>query len=133
MPNNTDIAMVLNNLAYLLAENNERLPEALGYAKKGLSLKPNNPVLLDTYAYVLLRNGNVSEAAESLAAALQQFERDRIPVPAEVYEHKGMIKEKQGAKVEALAAYRQALKAGENTLSQKAKQRIEEAVSRVSL
>jgi tetratricopeptide (TPR) repeat protein len=133
MPNNTDVATVLNNLAYLLAENNERLSEALDYVKKGLSMRPNNPVLLDTYAYVLFRNGKVSEAAESLAAALQHFEQDGIPVPADVYEHKGMIKEKQGAKAEALAAYREALKAGENTLSQKAKRRIEEAVSRVSL
>ncbi|UCC97216.1 MAG: tetratricopeptide repeat protein [Phycisphaerales bacterium] len=133
MPNNTDVATVLNNLAYLLAENNERLPEALDYVKRGLSMKPNNPVLLDTYAYVLLRNGRVSEAAESLAAALQHFEQDRTPVPADVYEHKGMIKEEQGAKAEALAAYRQALKAGENTLSERAKRRIEEAVSRVSL
>jgi tetratricopeptide (TPR) repeat protein len=133
MPNNTDVATVLNNLAYVLAENNERLAEALDYVKKGLSAKPNNPVLLDTYAYVLLKNGQVSEAAESLTAAMQYFEQDGIAVPAEVFEHKGMIKEKQGAKAEALAAYRQALKAGQNQLSEKAKRRIEEAVQRVSL
>ena len=133
MPNNTEVATVLNNLAYVLAENNERLAEALEYAKRGLSAKPNNPVLLDTYAYVLLKNGQVSEAAESLTAAMQYFEQDGIAVPAEVFEHKGMIKEKQGAKAEAIAAYRQALKAGQNQLSEKAKRRIEEAVRRVSL
>lgn len=132
MPNNTEVATVLNNLAYVLAENNERLAEALEYAKRGLSAKPNNPVLLDTYAYVLLKNGQVSEAAESLTAAMQYFEQDGVAVPAEVFEHKGMIKEKQGAKVEALAAYRQALKAGQNQLSEKARRRIEEAVQRVS-
>jgi tetratricopeptide (TPR) repeat protein len=133
MPNNTSVTAVLNNLAYVLAENSERLPEALEYAKKALNAKPDSPVLLDTYAYVLLKNGKVSEAAESLAAALQQFEQDGIQVPAEVYEHKGMIKEKQGAKAEALAAYKQALIVGRDKLSQKVKQRIEEAVSRVSL
>ncbi len=132
MPNNTDVTMVLNNLAYVLAENNERLPEALEYAKRGLSAKPNNPVLLDTYAYVLLKNSQLSGAAESLAAAMQYFEQDGIAVPAEVLEHKGMIKEKQGAKAEALAAYRQALKAGQGKLSEKAKRRIEEAILRVS-
>lgn len=132
MPNNTAVTMVLNNLAYVLADSNERLTEALEYAKRALNAKPNSPVLLDTYAYVLLKNGKVSEAAESLSAALQQFEQDRIPVPAEVYEHKGMIKEKQGTKAEALAAYKQALIVGQDQLSEKAKQRIEEAVSRVS-
>ena len=132
MPNNTDVTTVLNNLAYVLAENNERLTEALEYARKGLSAKPNNPVLLDTYAYVLLKNGRLSEAAESLAAAMQYFEQDGVAVPAEVLEHKGMIKEKQGAKAEALAAYRQALKAGEGRLSEKTKRRIEEAILRVS-
>jgi tetratricopeptide (TPR) repeat protein len=133
MPNNTDVTAVLNNLAYVLAENNERLPDALKYAQKALKARPDSPVLLDTYAYVLLKSGKVSEAAESLAAALQQFEQDRIPVPAEVYEHNGMIKEKQGARAEALAAYKQALIVGRNKLSQKMKQRIEAAVSRVSL
>jgi len=132
MPNNTNIISVLNNLAYLLAENNERLSEALQYAKRALDAKPNNPGLLDTYAYVLLKNDKVTQAAEFLAAALQQYEQDKTPIPAEVYEHKGMIKEKLGAKGEALIAYKQALEAGENRLSQKAKQRIEKAIERIS-
>jgi tetratricopeptide (TPR) repeat protein len=34
MPNNTNVTGVLNNLAYLLAENNEKLPEALGRWKQ---------------------------------------------------------------------------------------------------
>jgi len=132
MPKSTGVDTVLNNLAYLLAEHGERLPEALKYAKRALDAKPNSPVILDTYAYVLLKNGNASEAEKSLTAALQQFEQDRIPVPAEVYEHKGMIKEQLGAKREALAAYEEALNVGERGLSEKARQRIERAVARVS-
>ncbi|MGB2864557.1 MAG: tetratricopeptide repeat protein [Sedimentisphaerales bacterium] len=132
MPSNTGVTTILNNLAYLLAENNERLPEALGYAKRALDAKPNNPVVLDTYAYVLLKNGKKEQAAEFLAAALQHYEQDKILVPAEVYEHKGMIKEELGAKNEALAAYKQALQAGGEKLSQKARQRIESAIGRVS-
>lgn len=132
MPSNTGVTTVLNNLAYLLAENNERLPDALGYAKRALEAKPNNPVVLDTYAYVLLKNGKKEQAAEFLAAALQHYEQDKIPVPAEVYEHNGMIKEELGAKSEALDAYKQALEAGGKKLSQKARQRIESAIGRVS-
>jgi predicted Zn-dependent protease len=132
MPSNTEVTTVLNNLAYLLAENNERLPDALGYAKRALDAKPNNPVVLDTYAYVLLKNGKKEQAAEFLTAALQYYEQDKILVPAEVYEHKGMIKEELEAKSEALAAYKQALEAGRDRLSQKAMQRIENAIKRVS-
>ena len=132
MPSNTGVTTILNNLAYLLAENNERLPDALGYAKRALDAKPNSPIVLDTYAYVLLKNGKKEQAAEFLAAALQQYEQDKVLVPAEVYEHKGMIKEELGAKSEALAAYKEALAAGADRLSQKARQRIENAIGRVS-
>ena len=132
MPSNTGVTTILNNLAYLLAENNERLPDALGYAKRALDAKPNNPVVLDTYAYVLLKNGKKEQAAEFLAAALQHYEQDKILIPAEVYEHKGMIKEELGAKSEALVAYRKALEVGADRLSQKALQRIESAIGRVS-
>jgi tetratricopeptide (TPR) repeat protein len=132
MPSNTGVTTVLNNLAYLLAENNERLPDALKYAKKALDTKPDSPIVLDTYAYVLLKSGKKQQAAESLAAALQYFEQDKIDVPAEVYEHQGMIKEELGAKSEALSAYKQALEVGGEKLSQKARQRIEAAIGRVS-
>jgi len=132
MPNNTGVATILNNLAYVLAENDERLSDALGYAERALDARPNDPGVLDTYAYVLLKNGKVSEAAESLAAALQQYQQDRIAVPAEIYEHKGMIKEKLAANAEALAAYNKALDVGAETLSPEARRRIEKAVERVS-
>jgi tetratricopeptide (TPR) repeat protein len=132
MPNNTGVAMVLNNLAYVLAENDERLSDALGYAKRALDAKPNDPGMLDTYAYVLLKNGKASQAAEFLAAALQQYQQDKITVPAEIYEHKGMIEEKLGAKAEALAAYKRALEVGAETLSPTARRQIEMAIERVS-
>jgi len=128
-PNNTT---VLNNLAYLLAENNQKLPQALEYAEQAHNLMPNNAGILDTYAYVLYKNGRYSEAAESLQAALQQYEQQSISAPAGVYEHLGMIKEKLGARDEALAAYKQALKVGANTLSQTAKEQIGSAIERLS-
>ena len=132
MPNSTGVAMILNNLAYLLAENDERLSDALAYAKRAFDAKPTEPGVLDTYAYVLLKNGKASRAGEFLAAALQQYQQDNITVPAEIYEHKGMIKEKLGAKAEALAAYKRALEVGVDKLSPTARQQIENAIDRVS-
>jgi tetratricopeptide (TPR) repeat protein len=129
MPNNT---IILNDLAYFLAENNERLTEALQYAKRALDEQPNNPGYLDTYAYVLHKQGKNSQAIEIVAAALQQYQPNNILVPAVVYEHKGLIKEALGIKSEALAAYRQALEAEEDELSQKTRQRVNMAIERLS-
>ena len=129
MPNNTS---VLNNLAYMLAENNQRPNDAVKYAKRAYQTMPNNPGLMDTYAYALYRSDRLEEAAELEQSALQQFEQDKTTVPTDVYEHLGMIKEKLGLANEALAAYKQALEAGRNTLPETAKQRIEAAIERVS-
>jgi len=130
VPDNTG---VLNNLAYMLAENDERLDEALKYAEKALRTQPNEPGLLDTYAFVLFKNGRFREAAEYLQAALQQYESRRASVPAEVYEHLGMIKEGLGAGAEALAAYKIALEIGAGKLSRTVIERIKSAVERLSL
>ena len=129
MPNNSSI---LNNLAYILAENNEKLTEALRYAKQALEISPDNPGILDTYAYVLYKNEKYPEAAEYLQAALQQHEHYRIPPSAGIYEHLGMIKEKLGARAEALAAYEQALKTAAGRLPENQMQQIKTAIERVS-
>jgi Tfp pilus assembly protein PilF len=128
-PNNIS---VLNNLAFMLAENNQKLPEALEYAERAHNLKPNEGSISDTYAYVLYKNGKYPEAAEALQAALQQYEQQSISAPADAYEHLGMIKEKLGAKDEAIAAYKQALKIGADNLPQTVKERINSAIERLS-
>jgi tetratricopeptide (TPR) repeat protein len=129
MPNNTS---VLNNLAYMLANIDDRLTEALQYAERSLQARPNNPDLLDTYAYVLHKNDRSLEAAESLQSALQQYESQQVPIPAEVYEHIGMVNEKLGEKDKALAAYNQALKIGADNLSKTTELRITSAIERLS-
>ena len=130
MPNSMG---VMNNLAYLLAESNDRLNEALEYAQRAYKARPNNPGFLDTYSYVLYKNGRLSDAEEFLQAALQQYEAWNTDVPAEVYEHLGMIKEEAGERARALDAYKQALEilsAGE-LASDVAKERISAAIERL--
>ena len=129
MPNNTS---VLNNLAYMLANIDDRLTEALKYAERSLQARPNNPNLLDTYAYVLHKNDRNLEAAESLQSALQQYESLKVRIPAEVYEHIGMVNEELGAKDKALAAYKQALQIGADNLPKTTEQRITSAIERLS-
>lgn len=129
MPNNMGI---LNNLAYMLAEEDVRLAEALEYARRAYETRPNEPGFLDTYSYVLYKNGRFAEAAEFLQSALQQYELNKVSAPAEVYEHLGMIKEELGSGTEALSAYKQALEVGADELSEAAKKRILSAVERLS-
>ncbi len=128
MPDN---AGVLNNLAYLLAENDERLTDALEYARQAYETMPNDPGFLDTYAYVLYKNGRYSEAAEFLQAALQQYEQNRISISPEVFEHLGMINEELGLVAEAIAAYERALETGADKLAPTAVERIKSAVERL--
>jgi tetratricopeptide (TPR) repeat protein len=134
---------VLNNLAYLLAQNDERLAEALEYAQTVVEQDPDEANYLDTYGYVLYKNGKHAEAARSLAAAVQKYEGDpnrdpsrpgtpvRGTVPTDVYEHLGMVHEALGDRGQALDAYRRAWEAGGTALSEAAKQRIDAALKRL--
>ncbi|MHC4114346.1 MAG: tetratricopeptide repeat protein [Planctomycetota bacterium] len=129
MPNNTSI---LNNLAYLLSENNQKLEDALQYAERVYEIEPDNPNYLDTYAYALYKNGKYEQAAEFSQAALQQFEQNKMAVPWDTFYHLGMAKEKLGARLEALDAYKQALKTGADNVSEAFKQYLTSAIERLS-
>jgi tetratricopeptide (TPR) repeat protein len=128
MPNNT---VVLNNLAYMLAKNDEKLTRALEYAKKAYQARPNNPGFLDTYAYVLYKNKEYDDADQFAQAALQQFMQNDVSVPADTYEHLALIKEELEDKEKALDYYKQAMKAGADTLSEPAKDAIRQAIMRL--
>lgn len=84
---------VLNNLAYMLAQSDQRLVDALAYAKTAVEQSPDVAGHQDTYGYVLYKNGRHAEAAEALAAAIQQYEAGGA-VPVDVYEHLGMVDER---------------------------------------
>lgn len=129
MPNNTG---VLNNLAYVLALNDIRLTDALTLAQKALELSPNNPTMMDTYGFVLYKNRDYDRALEYLSAARQQFEQSEEGVPAEIYEHIGMVKEKQGLKHEAKKAYQQALDADAGKLPAAVAERLKDNIGRLS-
>ena len=121
----------MNNLAYMLAQSNLRLADALEYAKKALEQKPNEANYLDTYAFVLYKNGRNAEAVQSLTAAIQQYEVQGT-APPEVYEHLGMVHEALGDGKKALAAYRRALEVGAGTMPKIMKDRIDSAIGRLA-
>jgi tetratricopeptide (TPR) repeat protein len=122
---------VLNNLAYLLAQNNEKLAEALDYARTAVEQDPEEANYLDTYGYLLYRNGKPAQAAQLLAAAVQKYEV-RGMAPMDVYEHLGLVNEALGDRGKALDAYRRALEVGGAAMPEAAKQRINSAIGRLA-
>ena len=129
MPTNT---MVLNNLAYLLARNDEDLEKALKYAEQAYSAVPNNAGVMDTYGYVLYKRGDYDRANQMLQSAFQQFADSGKAVPAEVYLHLATVKEKLGLKAEALDVCKQALELGEGQIPAPTKKLIEATIARLS-
>jgi len=128
MPNNSS---VLNNLAYMLAQDDRRLAEALEYAKTAVEQSPDVAGYLDTYAYILHKNGKDTEAVPMLAAAIQQYEAEGT-ASVEVYEHLGMVNEALGQHDKARAAYRRALEVGGDGTPDGMKQRIDAAIQRLA-
>lgn len=61
----------LNNLALLLAFEENNLDEGLSLVKKACELEPQNPIFLDSYAIILERMGKNDEALEIFKKALQ--------------------------------------------------------------
>jgi tetratricopeptide (TPR) repeat protein len=123
---------VLNNLAYMLIESNMDAGKALEYAERAYKTASSNASVIDTYGYVLLKNGKVKEADEYMQRALQQYEKDKMNAPMEVYEHIGMVKEKLGQDAEALEAYKRAMELAGKDISQEVKNRVSAAIERLS-
>jgi tetratricopeptide (TPR) repeat protein len=129
MPNNTGI---LNNIAYILAENNRDLDKALEYIRRAYEIKPDDPTYLDTYAFILYKKGKYAEAVQMGQASIQQYEAQRITTPLEIYEHLGQCYEQLGETPQASDAYKQALETGKDNMPKPVKERITAAVERLA-
>ena len=119
---------LLNNLAYLLADNDQKIDTALAYARKAHQSNPGNPVFLDTYAYALCKVGQYEEAQRSLLRAIQIDEASQIPIPWDMYKHLGMAYEGQSNNKQAAEVYQKALKAATDA-PEKEKQQLQQKIN----
>lgn len=62
-------ASALNALGYTLADHNSRIEEALGYIKKALEIRPDDPAVMDSMGWVQFRMGNFAESETYLRKA----------------------------------------------------------------
>ncbi len=127
-PNNTSI---LNNIAYILAVNNQDLDKAIEYARRAHEMQPDEPEYLDTYAVALYKKGKYAESLQLSQASIQQYEARRLSPPAEAYEHLAQAHEQLGELTQARVAYRQALDAGGDNMQKADKERINAAIERL--
>ena len=103
---NANSAGTLNNYAYYLSLRGEKLDKALEMTQKSNQLSPNNPVFLDTYAWVLYKR---KEHEKALAQMERAMKLSNNP-DAELQEHYGDILSALKRNDEARKAYEKALK-----------------------
>lgn len=78
--------MALNNLAYLLADRDAELGDALGYALRAVELAPSNPFFVHTLGRVYKARGDAHEAASAFRNVTET-----IPDYADGHYHLGIV------------------------------------------
>ena len=63
-----DNVVALNNLAWIFAQ--EKNPQALTYAQNAYEKAPKSAAIIDTYGYILIKNGNFNEGIQLLREAI---------------------------------------------------------------
>jgi tetratricopeptide (TPR) repeat protein len=84
-------ASALNYLGYMLADQNMKLEEALGYIKRAVDLDPANGAYLDSLGWAYFRMGKYELAEDNLVKASQKINTDPT-----VHDHLGDLYQKTG-------------------------------------
>lgn len=95
----------LNNLAYYLAERKGNPTEALPLARRAAARAPQNPMILETLAWIEYLTGDVANAVKRMPAVLRA-----LPQNAEIRLHAAVIYAASGAKAVAEDQLQAALK-----------------------
>lgn len=104
-------AMVLNNYAYFLAEGDGDLDRALQMSRAAVEKDPENPTYLDTYAWVLFKRKEYTEALEMQNKAMEINRANGTnEESAEFYSHLGDIQFMNHMPAEAVENWKKALK-----------------------
>ena len=99
-----DDVNALNALGYTLVDQTDRYSEAQGYLDKAIQMKPDDPVIIDSYGWLQYRLGNYQKALEYLQRAYK-LNRD-----TEIAGHLGEVLWVMGRQTDARAIWKEALK-----------------------
>lgn len=103
LENDPDDVNALNALGYTLVDKTTRLKEAQKYLEKAIDLKPDDPVIIDSYGWLEFKLGNYDKALEYLRRAFEEH-----PDP-EIAAHLGEVLWVSGRTSEAKDVWRKAL------------------------
>jgi tetratricopeptide (TPR) repeat protein len=107
-----EYASALNYLGYMLADQNAKLEEALGYIKKAVELDPANGAYLDSLGWAYFRLGKFEAAEENLVKASQKINTDPT-----VHDHLGDLYQKTGRLKLAATNWERALNEWNRTIA----------------
>ncbi len=105
-----DNAMVLNNFAYYLSEENIDLSKAEKMSAQTVNSDPTNSTYLDTYAWIFYKQGKFSLAKFYIERAIDNL-KDKSSSPV-IYEHYGDILWMSGSDNKALEMWQKAKEIG---------------------
>jgi len=103
-----ELAAAANNLAYILADRNKNLQEALSLAQIAKEKLPDSPFAMDTLGWAYYKKGFYDLALVEIADSLE-----KVPENPTVIYHLGMIHYQKGEPEKARAALEKALRLNE--------------------
>ena len=117
---NKDNVAYLNNYAYYLSLREERLDEAAEMSRRTLKAAPDNPIYLDTYAWIMFISRQYDEAERVMYKVVppdstDEYLLDNKYCMSNVLEHAGDIAWMQGKEEDALRFWRLAMKRDDKT------------------
>lgn len=95
---------VLNYMGYMLADQGEKLPEALKMIRQAVDMEPQNGAYLDSLGWAYFKSGQYTEAEENLRKA-----NERINSDPTVHDHLGELYEKTGKLKLAVAQWERSM------------------------
>ncbi|MCK5192100.1 MAG: tetratricopeptide repeat protein, partial [Methylococcales bacterium] len=101
---NPDDAGVLNALGYTLVDRTDRYQEAEGYLLKAIELKPEEAVIIDSFGWLLYKQGKTAEALKYLRNAYE------IQPESEIAAHLAEVLWILGQKDEAKEVFEESIK-----------------------
>lgn len=104
--------LLLNNYAYYLAVENQDLKRAERMSAKTVEAEPQNPVYLDTYAWIFYRQGDYSLAKFYIERAVDNLKQEEEKNDPEIWEHYGFILLATGDEQKGREALQKALELG---------------------
>ena len=98
-----DNPMILNYIGYSWADKGVNLDKAMDYIRRAVALRPNDGYILDSYGWVLYRNGHFDEAAQWLEKSVAQ-----VPDDSNILDHLGDAYWQTGRQAEARFKWKRA-------------------------